>query len=110
MSTITPLKQWLRAAKPEDVAALAKAVDTSELYLRHLSAGPDKKYHREPKAPLAAAIERETLAMSKASGGRLPVVYRTDLNSTCRQCSFARKCLGEDVTTAGEFGVIEVKA
>lgn len=106
MSTITPLKQWLRAATPADLAALAAAVGTSALYIRHLSAGEDKLYHREPRAALAAAIERETLAMSKASAGRLPVVYRTDLNSTCRQCAFARKCLGEDVTTAGEFRAI----
>lgn len=103
MSTITPLKQWLRAAQPADLAALAKAVGTSELYIRHLSADESKRYHREAKPALAAAIERETLAMSKASGGRLPVVYRTDLNGTCRQCAFARKCLGEDTTIASEF-------
>lgn len=109
MNTITPLKAWLRAATAAEQNALAEAVGTSLLYLRHLSADETKNYHREAKPALAAALERETLAMSKASGGRLPVVYRTDLNSTCRQCSFAIKCLGEQVTTAGEFKAIEAK-
>lgn len=99
---------WLRAATPDEQDAMAQRAGTSAAYLRHLAASEDKRYKREPKATLAAAIERETKAMSKASKGRLPVVYRTDLNSTCRQCEFACRALGEGVVTRGEFTIIPV--
>lgn len=104
--TITPLKAWLRAATPAEQELLATRSGTSAAYLRHLAAGEETNYRREPKASLAAAIERETKAMAKASKGRLPVVYRTDLNSTCRQCEFACRALGEDVVVRGEFLVV----
>lgn len=106
MTTITPLKAWLRAATPAEHEILAQRAGTSKQYLFHLAAGEETSYKREPKAALAAAIERETIAMAKASKGRLPVVYRTDVNSTCRQCEFARKCLGEEVVVRGEFSIV----
>lgn len=105
--TITPLKAWLKAATPDERAALASRAGTSTQYLNHLSAGEETKYRREAKPALAAAIERETQAMAKASAGRLPVVWRTDLNAHCRSCAFAQKCLG-DVATRSEFAILEV--
>ena len=102
---ITPLKVWMRSATPAERKALVEAVGTSDQYLHHLSAGEDKRYHREAKPALAAAIERETLAMRRPG---LEPVYRTDLNGTCRECSFARKCLGERAT-ASEFPVLGAK-
>jgi hypothetical protein len=44
--------------------------------------------------------------MAKGSGGRLPIVWRTDLVTACRQCEFARRCLG-DRALASEFGVVK---
>lgn len=99
------MKIWLRNASTPEQEDLAKRVGTSVMYLRHLSAGEDKRYHREAKPALAAAIERETLAMRRPG---LEPVYRTDLNGTCRECSFARKCLGERAT-ASEFPVLGAK-
>lgn len=109
MKTISPLRAWMLAATPDEHRILAERVGTSKAYLHHLSAGEDSNYRREPKASLAAAIERETKAMHRASGGRLPAVYRTDLNSTCRECEFARKCLGESVATRSEFQIVDAK-
>lgn len=103
----TPLSAWLRAATPAERDDLAQRVGTSTQYLGHLAADETKKYKREAKPALAAAIERETLAMSKETRGRLPVVWRTDLNGTCRQCSFAQRCL-RDVATRSEFPIVEV--
>ena len=105
-STITPLKAWLKLATIAERETLAKNVGTSAMYLSHLAVNDDKLYRREPKPALAAAIERETKAMAKASKGRLPVVWRTDLVTACRECEFARKCLGERAT-ASEFPIVE---
>ena len=110
MNTLTAMQAWMRAATPEEKLALAQRAGTSKAYIHHLAAGTETKYRREPKAALAAAIEREAKAMHKESAGRLPLVWRTDLNSACRQCDFARRCLGDAVVTAGEFPIVEAKA
>jgi hypothetical protein len=104
-TTITPMKAWLNAATAAEREALAAAVGTSSQYLAHLAVNGDKSYKREPKPALAAAIERETKALFKTSKGRLPVVWRTDLVTACRQCDFARKCLGETALRS-EFSVV----
>lgn len=106
MTTITPMKAWLNAALTEEREFLAKQVGTSAQYLSHIAVNDDKSYKREPKAALAAAIERETKAMSKRSKGRLPVVMRTDLVEACRQCEFARRCLGQDAIVRADFPIV----
>ena len=75
-------------------------------HLGHLAASEETNYRREPKPQLAAAIERETKKMSKASRGRLPIVWRMDLVSACRNCEFARKCLGAAAVRA-DFQAVE---
>lgn len=104
MKTISPLKAWLRAATPAERQFLADAVHTSPQYLNHLSA-EGKAYHREPGPELAAAIERTTKDMARSSKGRLPVVLRTDLVGACRNCDFARRCLGDRVN-ASHFPIV----
>ena len=104
-TTITPMKAWLNAATLAERELLAKNAGTSAQYIAHLAVNDDKLYKREPKPTLAAAIERETKAMAKASKGRLPIVWRTDLVTACRQCEFARKCLGE-AAVRSEFPVV----
>lgn len=87
-------KTWMRLATPDEQKLLAHRAGTTRQYLYHLAADEGASYKREPQPELAAAIERETEAMHKASGGRLPRIYRTDLVTACANCEFAKKCLG----------------
>jgi len=64
--------------------------------------------HRNASAERAQAIERETKLMAKASKGRLPVIYRTDLCEACRSCDFAAKCLGDRVVVS-EFPIVDAR-
>jgi hypothetical protein len=93
-SKLTQMRLWMRAATTDEQKLLAHRAGTTRAYLYHLGAHEDSKYKREPRPELAAAIERVTQEMHKASGGRLPVIYRTDLVQACAQCEFARRCLG----------------
>lgn len=86
------LTMWLRAATPAEQMTLAEGVGTSRAYLNHLGAG-----HRKASAAIAGEIEKHTEAMHRDSAGRLPLVYRTDLADVCRQCQYARECLGSIV-------------
>jgi len=106
MTTLTVLKSWMRAATAAEREQMAQRAGTSVAYLHHLAAGEETNYKREPKPGLAAAIERETKVMHKASKGRLPIVYRTDLVTACRQCEFAQRCLGSEVIVRGEFPIV----
>lgn len=102
MSTPTNMLQRFRdLASTAEKQAVAEACGTSYSYLWfHISKG-----RREPDALLAAKIEAATKLLSKQSGGRLPVVYRTELNSACRSCQFAQRCLG-DAAIASEFPIV----
>lgn len=104
-ATITTLKAWLRAATQPERQHLADRAGTSVQYLGHLAANKDKKYAREPDPLLAARIEAATKDMNRTSKGRLPIVYRTDLITACRECEFAKRCLGERVT-ASHFPIV----
>lgn len=103
--SMSVMKQWMRLATPEEQMLLAHNAGTTRAYLYHLSAGEETTYKREPKPGLAIAIERETAAMHKASKGRLPRVYRTDLVEACASCEFALKCLGPAAVRA-DFPIV----
>jgi hypothetical protein len=101
-SYTTMLERWCRLATTAEKQALADACNTSYPYLVfHIAKG-----RREPDAMLAAKIETATKLLSRQSKGRLPVVYRTELNSACRACAFAARCLG-DAAIASEFPLVE---
>jgi hypothetical protein len=89
---MTPLKQWMHAASGSMREALARAAGTSVAYLYSLAAEAHDKYRRNASVELAARIERETMRLHARHN--LPVVYRTDVNPTCAECPYARKCLG----------------
>lgn len=110
MSSLTPMRLWMRAATTEEQKLLARRAGTTHSYLYHLAAGEGANYKREPGPTLAAAIERETAEMHRASGGRLPLVYRTDMVKACAQCEFARRCLGVAVAQRGDFDVVTPEA
>lgn len=93
-------KVWMRAATPSEQNVLATAIGTSREYLYHLSGG-----FRKASAERGAAIEVETARMHAESGGRLPAIYRTDMVAACRDCEFAKQCLGARAERA-EFKVV----
>lgn len=101
MTTITPMKAWMMAATPQEQEALADTVGTSRAMLYHYAGG-----FREVSASRGGEIERATKAMAKASKGRLPVVYRTDVVEACRGCEYAQKCLGERAV-ASHFPIVD---
>ncbi len=94
------MRNWMAAATVDEQMLLAKRVGTSRGHLYQLAGG-----HRNASAESAQAIERETKAMARASKGRLPVVYRTDLSAACRSCDFAQRCLGERAVVS-EFPIV----
>lgn len=103
MKTITPMRQWMAAATVDEQELLAQRVGTSRGMLYQMAGG-----YRNASAERAQAIERETRLMAKASKGRLPVVYRTDLCGACRSCDFARRCLGEKAVVS-EFPIVDAR-
>ncbi len=92
---IRTMKLWILAATPAQQTDLAIRAGTSRQYLYHLSSG-----FRDASPGLAARLEAASLAMSNETNGKLPRVYRTDLNIDCRNCDFAAKCLGAVATTS----------
>lgn len=94
------LKVWMRAATPSEQGLLATAIGTSREYLYQMSGG-----FRKASPERGAAIERETAAMHATTAGRLPEIYRTDMVDACRDCEFARRCLGSRADRA-EFQVV----
>ena len=101
MTTITPMKAWMMAATPQEQQDLAERLGTSRAMLYHYAGG-----FREVSAHRAGGIEAATKVMAKASKGRLPIVYRTDLAHACRQCEYAQRCLGERAT-ASMFPIVD---
>lgn len=87
------IKQWMRLATTAEQEELAKLAGTKRPYLYHLAGEKDKTYGREPQPKLAIALETASAVMHKKNKA-LPLIYRTDLVSACRGCSFAQKCLG----------------
>lgn len=100
MSTLTIMKLWMRASTPQEQQLLAERVGTTRTYLYHLAGG-----FRSASPELAIAIEHATADMYKASAGRLPRIYRTDLAKACAGCEFAQKCLGPAAVRA-EFPLV----
>lgn len=93
-------KNWMRAATPEQQSALAEVIGTSRPMLYHYAGE-----FREMSPERARAVEEATAAMHKETKGKLPKVYRTDLNGSCRECDFAQKCLGA-AAVASQFSFL----
>lgn len=97
----TALKLWMREATATEQDRLAKAGNTTRGQLYQVSGG-----FRKFRPGKAIAIERQAAEMHKESGGRLPMVYRTDLAAECAGCEFAKKCLGP-VALRADFPMVE---
>lgn len=103
MKTITPMKAWMAAATVDEQEMLAERVGTSRGMLYQMAGG-----YRNASAERAQSIERETRLMARASKGRLPIVYRTDLAEACRGCDFAQRCLGQKAVVS-EFPIVDAR-
>jgi len=71
---LTKLRIWMNAATSSEQQHLADAIGTSRAMLYQYASG-----HREVSAARGGEIEAVSKLMSRASKGRLPVLYRTDL-------------------------------
>lgn len=101
MKTITTMKAWMAAATVDEQEILASRVGTTRGMLYQYAGG-----HRAASAERAGAIERVTAEMHRASKGRLPKIYRTDLSEACLHCEYAQKCLkGQAIVS--EFPIVD---
>ena len=103
MKTITPMKAWMATATADEQETLAKRVGTTRGQLYQLAGG-----HRQASADMAGRIESATAEIAKASRGRLPRVYRTDLCEACRGCQYAAKCLGSRAVVS-DFPIVDAR-
>lgn len=103
MKTITSMRAWMAAATADEQQLLAQRCGTSRGMLYQYAGG-----HRQASAATAGAVERATAEMHRASKGRLPRIYRTDLAEACLQCEYAQRCLkGQAVIS--EFPIVDAR-
>lgn len=101
--TMTSMRVWMKVASVAEQELLADKVGTSRQMLYQYAGN-----HRRASAATAGVIERVTAEMHKASKGRLPKIYRTDLSEACLQCEYAQKCLkGQAVVS--EFPIVDAR-
>jgi hypothetical protein len=100
LKPVSLLKLWMRNASAEEQQMLATRAGTSRGQLYQVSNG-----HRSFSPQKAMRIAAEAKKMHRASGGRLPMLYQTDLSTACAGCAFAQKCLGPMARRA-EFPVV----
>lgn len=103
MKTITSMKVWMAAATVDEQEILASRVGTTRGMLYQYAGG-----HRTASAERAGAIERATAEMHKASKGRLPKIYRTDLAEACLNCEYAQRCLKRQAVVS-EFPIVDAR-
>ena len=95
-------KLWMRKATEDERLLLAAEIGSTRGNLDQYAGG-----HRQPSARRGAEIERQAAVMHADSEGRLPKLYRTDLVEACRNCEFARKCLGSEVVDRADFQIVD---
>lgn len=81
----------MQKASTKEQQELARRAKTTRPYLYVLS-NSTSEHSREARPSLAARIERAVLVM-RGKNAKLPVVNRTDLNTDCRNCEYAKACL-----------------
>jgi hypothetical protein len=89
---MSAMKLWMRAASTKEQQELARRAKTSRAYL-YVLANTTSEHSREPRPSLAARIERASVVM-REKNPKLPVVPRVSLNSDCRNCEYAKTCMG----------------
>lgn len=84
------LKTWMHLASTKEQQELARRAKTTRAYL-YVLANSTSEHSREARPVLAARIERASLAM-REKNPKLPPVLRTELNTDCRNCEYAKAC------------------
>lgn len=107
MTTMTKRKKplsilnlWMRAATADEQDLLAERAGTTRGQMYQLANG-----HRRASPSKAHAIANASQEMAKASKGRLPVLYVTDLCEACQGCPYAAQVL-KDKAVRAEFPVV----
>lgn len=93
-TTPTAFRRWMDAASPEHKLALAERLETSRTVLYQYAMDPANPNAREFSPTRARLVEQFTLQLAKGDKTAPEGIYRTDMNSECRECDFAQKCLG----------------
>lgn len=91
----------MAAATVAEQELLASQVGTTRATLYQYATG-----HRTASPERAGEIERVSMDMHRASKGRLPKIYRTDLAPTCLRCEYAQRCLGGRAVVS-EFPIVQ---
>lgn len=94
------LKIWMTAATAEEKAALADLADTSVGTLNQIAGGYRSNGDASVRAGLARKLEKAAATLNRRNQS-LPVLLRTDLSPECRECDFAKKCLGDRAAASG---------
>jgi len=94
------LKLWLNAATREEKLALASLAGTTVGTLNQVAGGYRNGGDASVRSGLARKLESAAIALNKRNG-TLPTLLRTDLSTECRECDFAKKCLGERAAASG---------
>lgn len=94
---LSPLQHLMRLLTVEEQEQLALLAGTSREYLYQLGSG-----HRRASAEMAGRLERAAGIVRSRSprSEMLPVLPRTALSETCRECQYARACVGDTIATA----------
>ena len=95
-------KLWMQRATEDERILMAAEIGSTRGNLDQYAGG-----HRQPSAQRGAQIEEQAAIFHKESKGRLPLIYRTDLVAACHACSFARRCLSNQVIVRAEFPIVD---
>ena len=98
------LKVFLNAATSAEKAMLADLSGTTLGTLHQVAGGYRKNGAAVVRAGLAMRIEAAVAVLRKANRS-LPELFRTNLSPECRECDFAKRCLGNK-TAGGDFAVL----
>ena len=99
-----PMRAWLDAASKDEKRELARRAETTMGMISQIGGGYRNKGRPQVRSGLARRLELAAAEMRK-SNKALPELLRTDLSGECRDCEFARKCLGSKAV-ATEFEVL----
>lgn len=94
------LKIWMLAASTEEKVALADLAGTTLGTLNQIAGGYRNKGDAVVRSGMARKLENAAAVLNKRNSA-LPSLLRTDLSVECRECDFAKRCLGDKAAASG---------
>lgn len=107
MNEINQMRAFLRAAKPDEVQAVASLAKTTVGTLNQIAGSYRTDGKPQVRSGLAGRIQN-AVAEVRRKNKSLPIVLKTDLSSECRDCEYAQRCL-RDTVLKGEFNIVTEK-